>query len=302
MRVGLVVPTLNAGDRWSRFLAAVASQSVLPDRLLDIDSGSEDQTVEEARRAGFEVVTIDRSTFNHGGTRQWAAEYLVDCDLVVFLTQDAILAEPDTIGNIVASFADPSVAVAYGRQVPHEGATPIEAHARIFNYGPTSLRKDTAAAESMGAAVFFCSNSFSCYRREALIGLGGFKRDLILGEDMEFAARAVLAGYANLYCADAPVFHSHDYGFKETLKRYFDIGVFDSEHRWMKETFGSHDARGKRYVISELRYLLGKSPAQIPKAVLLTAAKWAGYKLGLGHHRLSLESKRRLSTMPGYWQ
>jgi len=135
-----------------------------------------------------------------------------------------------------------------------------------------------------------------------LMSLGGFRRDLILGEDMEFAARAVLAGYANAYCSEAAVFHSHDYGFEETFKRYFDLGVFDVQHRWMKEKFGSHDTRGKRFVMSEIRYLARESPAQIPRSLLLNATKWLGYRLGRSHNRLSIASKRRLSLMPGYWR
>jgi rhamnosyltransferase len=133
VRVGLVVPTLNAGDRWVDFLQSIVQQSLVPNRLLDIDSGSTDHTAAHSRASGFEVVTIERSQFNHGGTRQWAAEYLSDCSIVIFLTQDAILAEPNALAEIVACFDDPMVAVAYGRQIPHKGATPIEAHARLFN-------------------------------------------------------------------------------------------------------------------------------------------------------------------------
>jgi rhamnosyltransferase len=164
------------------------------------------------------------------------------------------------------------------------------------------MKKDAAAAASIGTRAFFCSNSFAAYRRGTLIDLGGFKRDLILGEDMEYAARALMAGYANLYCAEAAVFHSHDYGLKETFRRYFDIGVFDAQNTWMREKFGLHDSRGRRFVISELRFLAQQKPLAIPRSVSLTVAKWLGYRLGLSHQRIPTTYKQKLSLMRSYWK
>jgi GT2 family glycosyltransferase len=300
-RVGLVIPTLNAGKRWMATLSAVEGQSLVPGRNLIIDSESTDQTAGIAESAGFEVKTIRRSQFNHGGTRQWAAEYLSECEIILFLTQDAIPVSSNAFAEIVACFDDPTVAVAYGRQLPHQGATPIESHSRIFNYGPESVKKDSAAAKSLGPKVFFCSNSFSAYRRSTLLDLGGFRQDLILGEDMEFAARAIKAGYANMYCATACVFHSHDYTVWQVLQRYFDIGVFDETNAWMRELFGSHSGEGARFVTSELRYVASRSPFELPRSLLHTAAKVAGYRLGRIERLMPRVIKRRLSMLPAYW-
>jgi GT2 family glycosyltransferase len=300
-RIGLVIPTLNAGERWVASLSAVEGQSLVPERILIIDSESTDQTVRTAESAGFEVKTIQRSQFNHGGTRQWAAEYLGGCEIILFLTQDAIPVSSNAFAEIVACFDDPKVAVAYGRQLPHQGATSIESHSRIFNYGPESIKKDSSAIERLGAKVFFCSNSFAAYRRTALLELGGFRPDLILGEDMEFAARAIRAGYANMYCATACVFHSHDYSVWQVLRRYFDIGVFDGRNAWMREVFGSHGSEGARFVTSELRYVASRSPIEIPKSLLQTAAKLLGYRLGRVERLMPRIVKRRLSMLPIFW-
>jgi len=301
-RVGLVIPTYNAGIHWSDCLQRVRDQSLRPDRLLDIDSGSTDRTTALAESAGFEIIPIVQSEFNHGGTRQWAVEYLRDCDIIVFLTQDAILADSTSLAEIVRCFEDPTVVVAYGRQLPRAGATPIEAHARLFNYSGQSQKKDASAAQALKSKAFFCSNSFAAYRRSALIDLGGFRRDLILGEDMEFAARAILAGHANLYCATAPVFHSHDYTIGQIVARYFDIGVFDRRNPWMRERFGSHKGEGLRFIRSELRYLGRHAPLQIPRAVLQTCAKLAGYRLGRLERVLPTAMKQKLSMLPSYWR
>jgi len=156
--------------------------------------------------------------------------------------------------------------------------------------------------KQLGTKVFFCSNSFAAYRRTVLLSLGGFKRDLILGEDMEFAARAIKAGYANVYCATAPVYHSHDYTMAQIVERYFDIGVFDYRNQWMREEFGSHGGEGLRFIESELRYLFANAPLEILRALAQTAAKLFGYRLGRLEWLLPTPIKRKLSMQPGYWR
>jgi rhamnosyltransferase len=302
IRVGLVIPTLNAGERWADCLEGVNAQTLKPHRLLNIDSESTDQTIALAKSAGFEIVPIHRHEFNHGGTRQWAIEYLSDCDVIIFLTQDAIPASCDAFEQIVRCFDDPQVAVAYGRQIPHAGATSIESHARVFNYGPDTLKKDTTEVARMGTKVYFCSNSFAAYRRNSLLKLGGFRPDLILGEDMELAARAIKGGFANMYCAAASVRHSHDYTVMQVLARYFDIGVFDAKNSWLREEFGSHSGEGVRFVASELKYLAGnRGITEIPRALTQTAAKLVGYRLGRLQRYLPKLIKRKLTMMPSYW-
>jgi rhamnosyltransferase len=300
-RIGLVIPTLNAGESWIASLNAVETQSLVPNRILIIDSESTDQTARIAESTGFEVKTIRRSEFNHGRTRQRAAEYLSECEIILFLTQDAIPVSSNAFAEIVACFDDPIVAVAYGRQLPHPGATPIESHSRIFNYGLESVKKDSTTVGRLGAKVFFCSNSFAAYRRSTLLELGGFRPDLILGEDMEFAARAIRAGYANMYCASACVFHSHDYSVLQVLRRYFDIGVFDGRNAWMRDFFGSHSSEGARFVTSELRFVASKSLIEIPRSLLHTAAKLLGYRLGRVERLMPRMVKRRLSMLPAFW-
>ena len=101
------------------------------------------------RAAGFEVRTIRRQEFDHGGTRQLAADALEDdADVIVFLTQDAIPADATAVASLLGAFADASVAAAYGRQLPHAGAGVAGAHARRFNYPAESRVKalgDSAA-------------------------------------------------------------------------------------------------------------------------------------------------------------
>ena len=300
-KVGLIVPTLNAGSLWKFWLKAFEQQTQKPDCLLVMDSSSSDDTVNLAHAQGFEVQVIAKSAFNHGGTRQFGVDKLAAMDIIVFLTQDALLASPDAIECLLAAFADERVGAAYGRQLPHRNAKPIAAHARLFNYPAKSRLRSLEDRTRFGIKTVFISNSFAAYRRSALMQVGGFPVNTIMNEDTYVAGKMLVAGWKIAYCADAQVFHSHDYSFLDEFKRYFDIGVFHSHTSWLQQTFGGASGEGLRFVISEMRYLLKHAPWLIPSAVLRTGLKWLGYKLGSLHRRLPQALRRGLSLHKTYW-
>ncbi|OQW71163.1 MAG: rhamnosyltransferase [Proteobacteria bacterium ST_bin11] len=301
-KVGLIVPTLNAGELWDSWLRAFARQTVKPDYLLLIDSSSTDRTVALAQSEGFDVRVIAKSEFNHGGTRQFGVNQLADADILVFLTQDALLATPDAIEKLVDAFADPSVGAAYGRQLPHSNAGPIGAHARLFNYPPQSQLRALQDKGQFGIKTVFISNSFAAYRRSALTAVGGFPLDTIMNEDTFVVGKMLISGWKVNYRGDATVFHSHDYGFLDEFKRYFDIGVFHAHSPWLQHTFGGASGEGRRFVCSELNYLAKNAPRLLPSALMRTGLKWTGYKMGKAlHARMPLSLNRTLSLHKAYW-
>jgi len=300
-KVGLIVPTLNAGSLWESWLKAYNQQTRKPDCLLVIDSTSSDNTAALARTYGFEVQVIPKSEFNHGGTRQFGVNLLSSMDIIVFLTQDALLASPDAIEKLLAVFADEEVGAAYGRQLPHQNAGPIAAHARLFNYPAESQLRSLEDRTRFGIKTVFISNSFSAYRYSTLMQVGGFPIDTIMNEDTYVAGKMLVSGWKIAYCADAQVFHSHDYSFLDEFKRYFDIGVFHTHTAWLQQTFGGAVGEGLRFVISEMRYLRKQAPWQIPSAVLRTALKWIGFKLGALHQGLPRVIRSCFSLHKNYW-
>jgi rhamnosyltransferase len=300
-KVGLIVPTLNAGSLWESWLKAFEQQTRKPDYLLVIDSSSSDDTVALAGAHGFAVEVISKSEFNHGGTRQFGVNELSAVDIIVFLTQDALLVSPDAIERLLAAFADERVGAAYGRQLPHQNAGPIAAHARLFNYQAESQLRCLEDRTRLGIKTVFISNSFAAYRRNALMQVSGFPVDTIMNEDTYVAGKMLVAGWKIAYCADAQVFHSHDYCFLDEFKRYFDIGVFHTHTAWLQQTFGGTSGEGLRFVISEMRYLMKYAPCLIPSAVLRTGLKWLGFKLGALHQRLPPAIRRCFSLHKTYW-
>lgn len=299
--IGLVIPVLNAGPYLDRLLPALQSQTVQPDRFLVMDSQSDDDSAQRFRAAGAQVVTVRRDEFDHGATRQQAADMLAECDMLIYLTQDAAPASADSFANLVSAFDDPTVGVAYGRQLPREDATPISVHARLFNYPPQSASISFSQRREHGFKAFFSSNSFAAYRHVALRSIGGFPRGTLFGEDALTAARLLKHGWQKRYCANAQVVHSHNYSMLSDFRRAFDIGVFHSSQPWLAETFGGAAGEGYRFIASELRYLAAHAPKSILSALVRTAMKAVGYNMGRRYRMLPTGLSRQLSFNRGYW-
>lgn len=299
-RIACIIPTYNGRDDFERLLGTLEKQIAGFDIYI-VDSSSADGTYEFAVEHCGHVHKIPSVAFNHGGTRQLMVDRHPEHDIYVFMTQDACLANEHAIDRIVAPFADPSVGAVCGRQLPHLDADPLAVHARLFNYPPTSRIKSVNDAAELGIKTPFISNSFSAYRRSALMEVGGFPKHVVLSEDMYVAARMLIAGWKVAYAGDAVCRHSHNYTLLEEFRRYFDQGVFHAREPWIRERFGGAGGEGLRYVKSELSFL-GLSRLHLwPKALIRNALKLFAYKLGQKEKLLPIRLKRRLAMHKRYW-
>ncbi len=280
MNCGLIIPTLNAGGQFKKLLSQLAAQT-LPTKKLIVDSESADGTADLAKSFGLEVLTIPRRSFNHGATRQFALEKILPLDVVIFLTQDVLLHDDESLAKLVKIFSeDSTVGLSYGRQLPHEGATNEAAILRAFNYPPESQLRSFDDRKKFGIKTAFASNSFAAYRVAALQSVGGFPSNVPLCEDMYVAAKMLLDGWKIFYAATAQVYHSHNYTAAQEFRRYLQIGKFHAQESWIRETFGSAEGAGKKFVLMKLSMLAKKNPVDCVGAIFRDAAKFFGYRLG----------------------
>lgn len=295
------MPTRNPSKYWREWLAAIAMQNY-DFSVVVIDSSSDDGVDFTLLPDNFQLLHIAVEDFDHGDTRNIALSALEDdTEIIVFLTQDSLLACPNSIHLLVEAFNNSEVACAFGRQLPHFDATALAAHARLFNYPPESRCVSLGDKSKLGIKVCFLSNSFAAYRLSSLKAVGGFPSRVIMGEDMFVAGKLLKKGKNIAYVADACVYHSHNYNVIEEFRRYFDIGVFHAENNWLVTDFGSANGEGLRFVRSEFSYLLYEDMFSIPSAILRTILKFFAYKLGRAQKYLPLFIKRLCSMNKGYW-
>jgi len=299
----VIIPTLNGADTLGEFFAALKRQHVQPDEILVGDSESNDRTVEICRAAGARVIAVSRAKFDHGGTRAELAK-LAQGQIIVFFTQDAILATRDALELLLAPlFRYPSVACAYGRQLPEKNASPVARHLRSFNYPQESSIRRFDDRQQYGLKTVFISNSFAAYKKHPLAEVGYFKNGLIFGEDTCTLGRLLAAGHEVAYVGEAAVYHSHNYSLAEEFRRSFDIGVLHSSERWLLDTYGQAEGVGVTYVrslisllVQEKRYVL------FPDCLLRIALKMIGYKLGRSHQQIPAAWRPVLSMHRLWWQ
>ena len=215
---------------------------------------------------------------------------------------DALPADSHLVENLAACLEKENTGAAYARQLPRPDCQVIERITRSFNYPEKGAVHTAEDVPALGIKAYFCSNVCAMYRRDLYEALGGFCRRAIFNEDMLFAAALIGNGYAVEYCAQARVYHSHNYSLKQQFSRNFDLAVSQAEHPEVFEAVPS-EGEGLRLV----RYTSGKllrsgKGLWIPYFFLQCAAKYAGYFLGKRWRRLPERVILKMTMNPGYWE
>ncbi len=290
--VSVLLPTLNAGEGINSLLTSIRNQTVECEVVI-IDSSSSDGTVEVAQSYGAKVISIGKAEFNHAGTRNYAVQSSHG-DIIIFFTQDTLLYDEHCIENLIKPLKKAEVAASYGKHVPTEKAIPTEKFARLFNYPDRAIIKGREHIPEMGIKTFFFSNVFSAIRRKEFEEIGGFPENVIMFEDMLFAAKLIEGGYKIAYVPEAQVIHSHDYSLVQQLQRYYQAGFSFKKNPWFMDYAGSNK-EGIVFLREEIKFLFKeKAYTWIPYAVLEAMFKYMGYKMGLNHDKLPRFLNKRI--------
>ena len=295
-----VIPTYRPGPELDELLARLAAQRY-PLRRIRLINTEESLFGSHVLPEGTVVEHIRKEEFDHGATRDRGMRE-ADADLVVFLTQDAMPADELLTERLAACFEDETVASAYGRQLPKPGCRASEAVTRRYNYPEESFTKTKDDLPRLGFKTYFCSDVCSCLRRGVYLALGGFPHRTLFNEDMIYAAKVIGAGYGIRYCAEARVYHSHNYSGREQYRRNFDNAVSQTD---CPEVFASvpAESEGVRMVKRAAADLCreGKWYA-VPELVWQSACKFLGFKAGRRYRAMSRRAILRRTSDASYWE
>jgi rhamnosyltransferase len=299
--ISIIIPTLNAKHLLAPLVARLREQTVSPAEIIIIDSSSDDGTVDEAERLQLLTITISRSDFNHGGTRNKAA-LQAKGDILVFLTQDALPTDNRFLTELTAPIAQGIVSATFARQVPNPSARPSEIFARTYNYPLKSAVRSKKDISKLGIRTYFFSNVASAIKKDVFFQEGMFRDDVIMNEDMLFCEKIIKRGLSIMYCADSKVFHSHNYTLFQTFRRYFDIGVFYSRH--INKNFKSKlNSSGRDYTLNLLFFLIQSGDyKEIFFSFSETISKFFGFYIGKIEKFLPSQIKPYLSLHKFYWE
>ncbi len=277
--VSVVIPTLDTGSVLGPLLSSLTKQTISIEVII-VDSSSTDDTPKVAAQYGAKVLPVVRNDFNHGKTRNLGI-FHAKSEIVVLLTQDALPADNFCLENLVTPLQDPQIAASFGRQVPRPDASPAENFTRLFNYPETPIVKGREDLPELGIKTFFFSNVCSAIKTKEFKELGGFPENIIMFEDLIFAAKAILKGYKIAYVPEAKVWHSHKSSLIQQFRRYQDAGISLRNNAWIFE-HAKANREGVEFLRQEVACLSKKRLYfWIPFAIAESVFKFTGFWLGL---------------------
>ena len=296
--VGLLIVTLNEEDNIIRCLEPVV-QSAIIDKVLVIDSESEDKTADIVKQYGIELQSIKKKEFNHGATRELGRNKIAT-DIVIMLSADVFALNNETFINLIKPIVNGDAAVTYARQIPHDGANIFESFPRQYNYGLDMQSRTWSDIKKYGVYTFFCSNSCAAYDNKILSSIGGFKT-VLTNEDYLAAFDLLKVGHRIVYVPNSVVKHSHSYTLAKEFKRYFDTGYIRGMFPEIQAAVGHPEIRGLSYSLEFIKSVYETNILLIPYALVNLIIKWFGYKIGYYGKHLPKRVKRVVSQYNFYW-
>lgn len=205
MELSAIVRCKNKEDTVEATLESLRKQTE-PVEIVVVDSGSQDRTLEIARRHADRIVTIAPERFTFGGALNLGAAS-ASGDVLMPVSAHCVLPDREFAGRVIRHFEDGRV-----------GATNGAAGA------PGGRRLTVPYRQQVGDVVlqpeWGFSNHAGAWRREAWKKLP-FDETLSACEDKEWSWRALAAGWDVVYDPTLQVSSDHrrSHGLKDTLRR-----------------------------------------------------------------------------------
>jgi GT2 family glycosyltransferase len=215
--VSVMVPTRDAGPGFARSLESILAQKGVGGlEIVVVDSGSTDDTVAVARRAGARVAEIDPEEFNHGRVRNHLAD-MSRGDVLLATVQDATLSSRYAVRDLVLDLReDTALAAVSALQVPGGGADLYSIY-QAWQHNEDLFRHPPPPEGTPAWAGALVDDVCAAIRRPAWEQVRF--RELPYGEDIDFGIRATGRGWQTAFSEHAVVEHHHDRGADHLLRR-----------------------------------------------------------------------------------
>jgi GT2 family glycosyltransferase len=212
-RVGIVIVSYNSRPHLARCLEAVRALRTTPHRVVIVDNGSEDGSLDAVRApcGPHEVLALGRNTGFAAGSNR-GIEHLADCDWIALLNPDAF-PEPGWLDALQRAAAEhPEFALLASRQLMAGDPSRLDGAGDVYSVSGLVWRRlfgrPAADAALETEEVFAPCAAAALYRRQALVEAGGFDESFFCYvEDVDLAFRMRLAGHRCLYVPSATVHH-----------------------------------------------------------------------------------------------
>lgn len=198
MKYDIVMRCLNEARWLGEVKEKLDSQTLSPEKIVFVDSGSTDGSVEMAEEYGWKVVRYMSDRFNFSESLNIGFEN-ASSELVLILSAHCVPVDESAAENLAKEFEDESVGGVYGRQLPTLFSNPHDTRDLLTVFG----RERVTHREYP-----FFHNAFAMVRHECWRQVPFDER--VNGiEDRIWAREIVRRGYVVVYQPLARVFHEH---------------------------------------------------------------------------------------------
>jgi GT2 family glycosyltransferase len=231
-RISIIIPVKNAELRLRDLIPRILNQKIGSElEVVAVDSGSSDGTIDVLRDAGATVIPIEPHAFNHGLTRQLAAEQ-AGGDILVFLNSTAMPRDDRWLSNLLTPLKEQSrLAGVCSRVLPPPDADPLEQRDGFRDPSASPARSvrgidDWDLYRSLSPhelRLFINFHTVSAAIPRHILDEVPFREVRAIGEDIQWAKDALEAGYQIQHEPTSVIYHHH----KRRCDELFQLNVDD---------------------------------------------------------------------------
>lgn len=277
IKATVICPLYNAETDIVRLDKSLRAQKKVDLEIKYILTESKDWTEKILLDRKIKFEKISKKEFSHSLTREKAA-MSAKGEVIVFLTQDVVITDNEFVFKLINPIVDGEAQATYARQLTKYDS--IEKYTREHNYPAKSFVVSKDDLGRLGLKTFFFSDAAGAVETKTFKKLGGYDgKKLPISEDMYFAHKLIMAGGKIKYVAEAKVYHSHNFTFKELYERYKLTGEFMKMNPEIAK-YGVNNAGGgmAKYILK--RALKEKNWGVICRYIPDMAVRFLGMKVG----------------------
>jgi glycosyltransferase involved in cell wall biosynthesis len=285
--ISIIIPFKNQFLQLQRCICGILNQKIeMSYEIVILDSSDfslESAIISLDSRINYFRILPD--SFNHGMTRNQGVEFS-NGKILVFTVQDSVAFDTHWLHNLVSPLIRENLDAICGMQIvdPKNHTNPIfwyrptdEPSIRIININGEIFTKLSSIEKQKYTGW---DNVNSAYTKQALLSLPF--RDMMFGEDAQWAVDAIINDFRIAYTSFSVVYHDHPFDFEFSIKRYL------AEYYTQKKTINADPLLPQVHFKTILRWLVvlwrsTKNPFRIIYWIIITIQQERSKKLAYNY-------------------
>lgn len=256
MRISVIIPAYNAENTIDKNIAALLSQTRLPDEIIVIDNNSHDGTVRSVEKQMSKnyplKMILDKETKSGPSAARNRGVMLSSGDVVAFIDADEV--PPGNWVEIIYREFNRGSEVVYGPVTEADRKTFLKKYLDIMEKANLGERQEFKPGVRNNNFLYAGNLAI---KKDLFYKTGRFNESMHLGEDIDLSKRIYRLGRPIVYNPELAAVHYHKESIKGRIGKGFSYGMLQA--KFLKEYFD----RGINIVYSKSKSVSFKFPIKI---------------------------------------